>query len=137
VTAPHPAPAVRPAGPPGTRRHRSPWRRSGDGRGDVGDPARLVDRELNAHSYRHADAHYDEDLMTVVLDVFSRPSTAEQPRFVAEVGCGDGSRLRDIYQAIHDRTARVEADDPDWQVELAGCVGDVPLCRLTRLQMVS
>ncbi|CCB71327.1 class I SAM-dependent methyltransferase [Streptantibioticus cattleyicolor] len=53
-----------------------------------------------------AHERYDKDLLTVVLDLFNRPCPEEQPRFVAEVGCGDGGRLSAIHRAIRDRTAR-------------------------------
>ena len=74
--------------------------------GSAGDPAAYVDRALNVRAGRAANRRYDEDLLTVVLDVFNRPSLAGQPRFVLDAGCGDGTRLLDIHEAIRSRTAR-------------------------------
>lgn len=87
------------------------------------DPAQYVDRALNARAGRAVHVRYDKDLLAVVLDLFNRPAPEEQPRFVVEVGCGNGSRLRDIHQAIRDRTARGTVLDA-YPVVMVGVDGD-------------
>ncbi|GGK86733.1 class I SAM-dependent methyltransferase [Mangrovihabitans endophyticus] len=65
-----------------------------------------VNRALNVHASGAAHGRYFRDTLAVVMDLFNRPDLAEQPRFIADTGCGNGRWLVELYQAIRDRTLR-------------------------------
>lgn len=65
-----------------------------------------VDRHLNILASAHAHQRYFEDADDIFLDIFDREPVAQQPAFVADTGCGDGTWLRRIYELIRDRTRR-------------------------------
>ncbi len=68
-----------------------------------------VDRTLNviASGVQH-QSHFAE-LDTLILRIFDQLPLAEQPRYIADMGCGDGSLLRRIYELIKTRSARGQA----------------------------
>ncbi|KAG0164035.1 putative PKS/NRPS-like protein biosynthetic cluster, partial [Apophysomyces sp. BC1015] len=68
-----------------------------------------VDRTVNviASGVQH-QSHFAE-LDTLILRIFDQPPLERQPRYVADMGCGDGSLLRRIYELVKTRTARGRA----------------------------
>ncbi|UUM22231.1 SDR family NAD(P)-dependent oxidoreductase [Mycoavidus sp. SF9855] len=68
-----------------------------------------LDRTLNiiASGVQH-QSHFAE-LDTLILRIFDHPPLATQPRYIADMGCGDGSLLLRIYQLIKTRSARGQA----------------------------
>jgi hypothetical protein len=54
------------------------------------------------------DAFFD-----IVLPIFDRTPLSAQPRYVVDMGCGDGSLLRELFYAIRERTARGQVLDGD------------------------
>jgi hypothetical protein len=50
-----------------------------------------------------------EELEEVICAIFNDPALEEQPRYVVEMGCGDGALLRSVYEAVCKRTVRGKA----------------------------
>jgi SAM-dependent methyltransferase len=65
-----------------------------------------VNRALNVNASAAAHARYFQDTLAGVLDLFDREPLAGQPRFIADVGCGNGRWLVELYQAVRERTRR-------------------------------
>jgi acyl transferase domain-containing protein/NADPH:quinone reductase-like Zn-dependent oxidoreductase/NAD(P)-dependent dehydrogenase (short-subunit alcohol dehydrogenase family)/acyl carrier protein len=65
-----------------------------------------VDRTLNVLASGFQHTRFFEDLEEAVCRIFDTPHFAEQPAYVADTGCGDGTLLKTIYEMIRDRTAR-------------------------------
>ncbi|BBO59205.1 SDR family NAD(P)-dependent oxidoreductase [Mycoavidus sp. B2-EB] len=65
-----------------------------------------IDRTLNvmASGVQH-QSHFAE-LDTLILRIFDQSPLEAQPRYVADMGCGDGSLLQRIYELVKTRTAR-------------------------------
>lgn len=59
-----------------------------------------VDRRLNVLASGAAHESYFADSDAIFRDVFNREPLAEQPRFVADMGCGDGSWLIHIHEVV-------------------------------------
>ncbi|HEX6565748.1 MAG TPA: GNAT family N-acetyltransferase, partial [Chthoniobacterales bacterium] len=51
------------------------------------------------------------ELQDLIGRTFDQYSLEQQPRYLAHVGCGDGSLLRSIYEAIRTRSARGQSVD--------------------------
>ncbi len=68
-----------------------------------------LDRIVNvtASAMQH-QSHFAE-LDTLILRIFDHPPLATQPRYIADMGCGDGSLLHRIYELIKTRSARGRA----------------------------
>ncbi|MFL4555215.1 SDR family NAD(P)-dependent oxidoreductase [Yersinia kristensenii] len=68
-----------------------------------------IDRTLNVtvSGWQHQSHFAELDLL--IIDIFTRTPLAEQPRYIADMGCGDGSLLLRIYQVISTRTPRGQA----------------------------
>jgi len=68
-----------------------------------------VDRALNvvASGVQH-QSHFAE-LEALVVRLFDDLPLERQPRYVADMGCGDGTLLRRIYEVVRTRTARGQA----------------------------
>jgi SAM-dependent methyltransferase len=73
---------------------------------DSPGPEWHVNRSLNVTASGAAHGRYFADAEDIICDVFGREPLAGQPRFVADMGCGDGSWLAGIYQAVRARTLR-------------------------------
>ena len=82
-----------------------------------GDPACVLDRDsdgrelyvnrtLNviASGFQHEE--FFSALDDMILSVFDRQPYEEQPRYVADMGCGDGTLLKRIYELIRSRSSR-------------------------------
>jgi hypothetical protein len=65
-----------------------------------------VDRRLNVLASSSAHKRYFVDADEIFIDIFNREPIAEQPEFVADNGCGDGSWLKHIHQLIIEKTKR-------------------------------
>ncbi|EYF04556.1 Long-chain-fatty-acid--CoA ligase [Chondromyces apiculatus DSM 436] len=65
-----------------------------------------VDRRLNVLSSGFQHERYFADVEALVLELFNRLPLEEQPRYVADMGCGDGTFLKQIHALICTRTER-------------------------------
>ena len=65
-----------------------------------------VERTLNVLASGVAHRRYFEDADAIIREVFNREPIAEQPRFVADMGCGDGVWLERIYKIVSRDTLR-------------------------------
>jgi myxalamid-type polyketide synthase MxaE and MxaD len=76
---------------------------------DASGQERHVDRLLNVASsgFQHEKFFADVDQMLVA--VFDRLPLSEQPRYVADMGCGDGTFLRRVYETVKSRSVRGRA----------------------------
>ncbi|SEF35422.1 Acyl transferase domain-containing protein, partial [Variovorax sp. NFACC28] len=68
-----------------------------------------IDRTLNvtASGVQH-QSHFAE-LDALIVSMFDRTPLEAQPRYVADMGCGDGSLLRRIYRVVCEQTRRGQA----------------------------
>jgi SAM-dependent methyltransferase len=67
-----------------------------------------VHRGLNVSASAAAHRRYFADADGIFLELFDREPVEGQPRFVADMGCGDGSWLVHLYGLIAERTLRGE-----------------------------
>jgi SAM-dependent methyltransferase len=67
-----------------------------------------VHRGLNISASAAAHRRYFADADGIFLELFDREPVEAQPRFVADMGCGDGSWLAHLYGLIATRTQRGE-----------------------------
>lgn len=65
-----------------------------------------VDRRLNVLASAAAHRKYFMDADEIFIDIFNREPVSDQPSFVADCGCGDGSWLKHIYEVVLTRTMR-------------------------------
>ncbi len=65
-----------------------------------------VHRELNIRASTVAHTRYFQDADALIARAFNRPPLDRQPRFVLDVGCGDGSWLARIHRLVRDNTLR-------------------------------
>lgn len=71
-----------------------------------GAPEWHVHRELNLRISAAAHRRYFVDSDEIVAELFDREPLEAQPRFVADMGCGDGSWLVHLHGLIRERTRR-------------------------------
>jgi len=72
---------------------------------EPGGPEIHVDRRMNVWGSGAAHANYFEKVDQVVIATFNRP-IQEQPRGIADMGCGNGAFLEHIFDVIWSRTER-------------------------------
>ncbi|HKR62425.1 MAG TPA: beta-ketoacyl synthase N-terminal-like domain-containing protein, partial [Thermoanaerobaculia bacterium] len=65
-----------------------------------------VDRALNVEACGHQHEKYFAAADETILAIFDAQPIAQQPRYVVDTGCGDGSFLQRIYEVVRDRSAR-------------------------------
>ena len=65
-----------------------------------------VHRPLNVGASAAAHTRYFADADSIFLELFNREPVEDQPRFVADMGCGDGSWLVHLHRLISERTLR-------------------------------
>jgi len=66
-----------------------------------------VDRAMNIWASSRSHKTYFHKVKEIIIDIFNRP-LSEQPLGIAEMGCGDGTLLQEIYQTIATKTIRGE-----------------------------
>jgi SAM-dependent methyltransferase len=65
-----------------------------------------VNRALNVRISAAAHKRYFADSDHLFLEIFNREPVAEQPRFIADMGCGQGSWLVHLHRLIAEKTLR-------------------------------
>jgi len=72
---------------------------------DPNGPEIHVDRKMNVWGSGGAHDTYFKKLDEVVIEIFNKP-IEEQPRGIADMGCGNGALLEHLYHTIVNETAR-------------------------------
>ena len=78
-----------------------------------------VDRTLNVMGSGFQHERYFDQMEEAILAVFNREPYEDQPRYVADMGCGDGTLLRKIYDLIKAKSLRGKVLDR-YPVKLIG-----------------
>ena len=78
-----------------------------------------VDRTLNVVGSGFQHERYFDQMEEAILAVFNREPYEDQPRYVADMGCGDGTLLRKIYHLIKTKSLRGKVLDR-YPVKLIG-----------------
>ena len=73
---------------------------------DEADREWHVHRPLNLRISALAHRRYFKDADPIFLELFDREPLAEQPRFIADMGCGEGSWLVHLHGLVGERTLR-------------------------------
>ena len=71
-----------------------------------GDREWHVHRELNLSVSSAAHSRYFADADEIVAEIFDREPVSEQPLFIADTGCGDGTWLARLHELVRERTLR-------------------------------
>lgn len=71
-----------------------------------GKEEKHVDRIINVLASGVAHRRYFEDSEKIIIELFNRLPLEDQPKFVADMGCGDGEWLKRIYGVVKDHTLR-------------------------------
>lgn len=66
-----------------------------------------VHREMNIWGSGGAHRTYFKKIDEMIIEIFNRP-IEEQPRGIADMGCGDGAFLAHIFDVIWEKTARAK-----------------------------
>jgi SAM-dependent methyltransferase len=70
----------------------------------------LVNRGMNVWGSGAAHSNYFRKVDEFLIELFNRP-LEEQPLGVCDMGCGDGTLLRHVYETVRDKTERGKALD--------------------------
>lgn len=73
---------------------------------EPGKQEQHVDRIINVLASGVAHRRYFEDSENIIIELFNRLPLENQPKFVADMGCGDGEWLKRIYRIVKTRTER-------------------------------
>jgi SAM-dependent methyltransferase len=73
------------------------------------EPEWHVQRALNVRISATAHRRYFADSEALFVEIFNRQPLAEQPRFIADMGCGEGSWLVHLHRLVAERTRRGKA----------------------------
>ncbi|MEJ2622359.1 MAG: class I SAM-dependent methyltransferase [Candidatus Thiodiazotropha sp.] len=65
-----------------------------------------VERTLNVVSSGFQHDRYFKEVEELIVSIFSQMPFKDQPRYVADIGCGDGTFLRRIYKTVVEHTER-------------------------------
>ncbi|TCN57665.1 SDR family NAD(P)-dependent oxidoreductase [Flavobacterium circumlabens] len=65
-----------------------------------------VDRTLNVISSGFQHKKYFDEVDNIIVNLFDNELFTEQPKYIADMGCGDGTFLNRIYNIIKDYTKR-------------------------------
>ncbi|MCU7925179.1 MAG: SDR family NAD(P)-dependent oxidoreductase [Candidatus Thiodiazotropha sp. (ex Dulcina madagascariensis)] len=65
-----------------------------------------VDRQLNVISSGFSHQRFFNEIEAVILSIFNQLPVEEQPRYVADMGCGDGTLLKKVYKIIEEKSER-------------------------------
>ncbi|MEG4395134.1 non-ribosomal peptide synthetase/type I polyketide synthase [Microcoleus sp. BROC3] len=65
-----------------------------------------VDRTLNVVASGFQHEKYFADVEDIILSIFNQLPLEEQPKYVVDMGCGDGTLLKRVYETIRSKSAR-------------------------------
>ena len=65
-----------------------------------------VDRTLNVVASGFQHEKYFADVEDIILSIFNQLPIEEQPKYVVDMGCGDGTLLKRVYETIRSKSAR-------------------------------
>jgi malonyl CoA-acyl carrier protein transacylase len=65
-----------------------------------------VDRTQNVVASGFQHEKYFADVEDIILAIFNRLPYSEQPKYIVDMGCGDGTLLKRIYETIRSKSAR-------------------------------
>jgi amino acid adenylation domain-containing protein/non-ribosomal peptide synthase protein (TIGR01720 family) len=65
-----------------------------------------VDRTLNVVASGFQHEKYFADVEDIILSIFNQLPIKEQPKYVVDMGCGDGTLLKRVYETIQSKSAR-------------------------------
>lgn len=65
-----------------------------------------VDRTLNVLASGVAHRRYFEDSAKIIIEIFNQEPVEDQPKFIADMGCGDGAWLKRICEVVKTKTIR-------------------------------
>lgn len=65
-----------------------------------------VDRTLNVLASGFSHTKYFTDLEATILSIFNNTDFSRQPKYIADMGCGDGSLLKVVFDVIRDKSER-------------------------------
>ncbi len=68
-----------------------------------------IDRTLNVIGSGFQHQKYFNDLEESILSIFNRFPLEEQPKYIVDMGCGDGTLLKRVWETIRFRSARGKA----------------------------
>lgn len=63
-----------------------------------------IDRTLNVVGSGFQHVKYFREIETLIISIYDQPSFEEQPKYIADMGCGNGLLLKRIYETIRDKT---------------------------------
>jgi len=65
-----------------------------------------VDRTLNVLGSGFQHGKYFDEMAGAILPLFDNDAYEKQPKYIADMGCGDGTLLKTLYEFIKSKTAR-------------------------------
>ncbi len=71
-----------------------------------GEPEWHVNRALNVRISAAAHERYFADSDPLFAEIFNREPVEEQPRFIADMGCGQGTWLTHLHELVSNQTLR-------------------------------
>src|SRR6202030_2282952 len=63
-------------------------------------------RTMNVAGSGFQHQKFFDDVRSLIVALFEMQPVELQPKYIADMGCGDGSLLKAIYEAVRDRTSR-------------------------------
>lgn len=65
-----------------------------------------IDRTLNVLGSGFQHEKYFLTIDTIIEEIFNQPQVSDQPKYIVDMGCGDGTLLKRIYDLIKSKTNR-------------------------------
>lgn len=65
-----------------------------------------VDRTMNVIGSGFQHEKYFSDMEEIILSLFNLEPYDTQPKYIADMGCGDGTLLKKVYEIIKNKTSR-------------------------------
>jgi 3-oxoacyl-(acyl-carrier-protein) synthase/acyl carrier protein/SAM-dependent methyltransferase len=80
---------------------------------------RHVDRRINVIGSGFQHEKYFADMEAIIVSIFDREPFDRQPKCIADMGCGDGTLLKRIYEIIEGKSLRGKVLD-EYPIKLIG-----------------
>ena len=78
-----------------------------------------IDRKLNVMSSGFQHQKFFADVDELILTIFNQLPYGEQPNYIVDMGCGDGTLLKRVYEVISTKSARGKVLDK-YPVQMIG-----------------